>query len=273
MDNDFSVLASRIASSVGGLRGCVIVSRDGLVLGSYPDDGESLLRPAWLRFAALGDAERGFVEFAGELWVYAQRGPYAAFAVAGPNSRPGLILEELENVLLTAEEARTRREGVAPLDMGSRSKPRTPLHPGPVGDRPAAEAPAEVAPAPQVASSPGTIAPEPMVMPDAEAAAAAAGAEVAAMQQVAAQQAAQRAMEDQRLQEQLAAAQAAQAASEAAAAQQAAQAAAQQAAPPAQGQPQGQGQAGSDPEVDRVMLAQEFSQLLEESGYDDDLEE
>lgn len=132
MDIDFSSLAARIASDVHDLRGCVIVSRDGLVLGSHPADAENLLRPAWLRFASLGDVEKGFIQFTGELWVYVRRGPYASFAVSNSVSRPGLLLDELEQVLMTAEEARTAGTS-AGLGAGGLpgSRPRTSLHPEP----------------------------------------------------------------------------------------------------------------------------------------------
>ena len=132
MDIDFSSLAARIASDVHDLRGCVIVSRDGLVLGSHPADAENLLRPAWLRFASLGDVEKGFIQFTGELWVYVRRGPYASFAVSNSVSRPGLLLDELEQVLMTAEEARTTGTS-AGLGGGGLpgSRPRTSLHPEP----------------------------------------------------------------------------------------------------------------------------------------------
>ncbi len=127
---DFSVLASRIAVSVGEVRGCVLLSRDGLVLGSYPVQEESLVKPAWLRFAALGDPEKGFVEFGDELWVYVRRGPYAAFAVSAATVRPGLLMDQLEQALLAAEEARSRREAlkVPEVPEAPKGKPRTSLH-------------------------------------------------------------------------------------------------------------------------------------------------
>jgi hypothetical protein len=131
--DDYSSLAHRIAGGLADVRGCLILSRDGLILGSYPEE-ESAVKPSWLRFATLGEPERSFVEFAGEVWAYLRRGPYAAFAVAGVGVRPGLLLDQLEQVLMAAEEARTRRdtlkvpESSAPLS----GKPRTSLHP-PVG--------------------------------------------------------------------------------------------------------------------------------------------
>jgi len=143
---EFSALAARVAASVGELRGCLILSRDGLVLGAYPDGEESLVKPAWLRFAAIGEPEKGFVEFGDEVWAYARRGPYAAFAVTGPGVRPGLVLDQLEQMLLKAEEVRSRREALKIPDAPAApsSKPRTPLHPE---VRPPASAPAQAAPA------------------------------------------------------------------------------------------------------------------------------
>ena len=85
--DDFSALAQRVAVSVGDVRGCLILSRDGMVLGAYPDGDEPLIKPAWLKFATLGDAERSFVVFGAEIWVYAHRGPYASFAVAGTSAK------------------------------------------------------------------------------------------------------------------------------------------------------------------------------------------
>lgn len=128
---DFSTLASRIAVSVGEIRGCVILSRDGLVLGSYPPgEDETVVRPAWLRFAVLGDPEKGFVQYGDEVWVYVRRGPYAAFAVAGAGTRPGLIMDQLEQALLAAEEARAKRDAlkIPEAPAAPSGKPRTSLH-------------------------------------------------------------------------------------------------------------------------------------------------
>ena len=128
--DDYTALAARIAGSVGELRGCLILSRDGLVLGAYPDDEEGTLKPAWLRFAQMGEPDKGFVEFGDELWAYVRRGPYAAFAVSPTTVRPGVVIDLLEQALLTAEESRTKREPLRlpeppPAPSG---KPRTSLH-------------------------------------------------------------------------------------------------------------------------------------------------
>jgi hypothetical protein len=133
---DFNGLASSLATGVSDVRGCLLLSRDGLVLGSHPQDGEAQVKTAWMRFAALGDPERGFTQFGTETWCYVRRGPYAAFAVVGLGERPGLVIDHMEQILLAAEEARNSREGVraeapAPAPALPTSKPRTPLHPEP----------------------------------------------------------------------------------------------------------------------------------------------
>jgi hypothetical protein len=134
---DFSALAATLAASVGDVRGCLVLSRDGLVLGAYPEGDDSSVKPAWLRFASLGEPERGFLQFGVEVWCYVRRGPYAAFATTGISVRPGLVIDQMEMVLLAAEETRSKREGlrgpepattVSPAAAPS-GKPRTPLHP------------------------------------------------------------------------------------------------------------------------------------------------
>jgi hypothetical protein len=105
---DFTAIAARVAAKVGEVRGCLILSRDGLLLGSYPEGEEALVKSAWLRFAALGEPEKGFLEFGLETWCYVRRGPYAAFALTEVGVRPGLVIDEMEACLLQAEELRTR---------------------------------------------------------------------------------------------------------------------------------------------------------------------
>jgi hypothetical protein len=136
--DELSGLASTLAAGVGDVRGCLILSRDGLVVGSFLPDGEGSVRPAWIRFAAVGEPERGFVQFGTETWCYVRRGPYAAFVVAGPAARPGLVIDHMEQLLLSAEETRINRSGARDepaVPAVPSSKPRTPLHP----ERPAEE--------------------------------------------------------------------------------------------------------------------------------------
>jgi hypothetical protein len=130
---DLTALAVRLSQSVGDARGVLILSRDGLVLGASPADAEERLKVPWLRLASVGEPERGFLQFGGEIWSYVRRGAYAGFVVSGIGVRPGFVLDQIEIALLHAEEARLRREGLRPEASGPAAapsgKPRTPLHP------------------------------------------------------------------------------------------------------------------------------------------------
>ena len=82
--NDYSALAQRVSMSIDGVRGCLLLSRDGMVLGAHPEgDAESHVRFAWVRFAAVGDPERSYIEFADQIWAFVRRGGYSAFADRG----------------------------------------------------------------------------------------------------------------------------------------------------------------------------------------------
>jgi hypothetical protein len=149
---DFNALASSLAQGVEDVRGCLILSRDGLVLGAHPAEAESVTTPAWVRFAAIGDPERGFAQFGTETWCYVRRGPYAGFALVGHAARPGLVIDHMDQVLLAAEEGRSRHEGLRGTEVVSaaiapQSKPRSHLHP----EHPTFEPLVIEAPAPLVA--------------------------------------------------------------------------------------------------------------------------
>jgi hypothetical protein len=109
---DFNVLAISLGQGMADVRGCLVLSRDGLVLGSHPAESERATTRAWIRFATIGDPERGFVQFGTETWCYVRRAPYAGFAVAGPEERAGLVIDHMEQVLEAAEERRSRQEGL-----------------------------------------------------------------------------------------------------------------------------------------------------------------
>jgi hypothetical protein len=140
--DDYSALAQRIAVSVSGVRGSLILSRDGLVLGAFPAGDEGHAKTAWLRFVTLGEPEKSFVEFPDQVWAFVKRGPYAAFSVAEPGTRPGVLVDQMEQVLLAAEDGRTKRDPVRLPDAAAApsGKPRTSLHP-PAGKPEPAEAP------------------------------------------------------------------------------------------------------------------------------------
>jgi hypothetical protein len=127
---DYSALAQRVSTSISGVRGCLMLSRDGLVLGAHPEDGESDLRSAWVRFASLGDPERSYVEFPDRIWAFVRRGGYGAFAVADADVRPGLLMDVLDQVLMTGEQERTRERDTlrVPEAVGGKRKRRLKVH-------------------------------------------------------------------------------------------------------------------------------------------------
>jgi hypothetical protein len=137
---DFDALAAALGAGIADLRGCLILSRDGLVLGGYPDAAEQELKASWLRFAEIGEPERGFVQFGNETWCLVRRGPYGSFAVTGIGVRPGIVIDHMERVLLAADEARSTGEAkhVAPgpvqparrsaVSAKSKRKKRSSLH-------------------------------------------------------------------------------------------------------------------------------------------------
>jgi hypothetical protein len=131
---DFNALAVALGAGIADVRACLILSGDGLVLGAHPATAEVDARPARIKLAAIGEPERGFLQFGTEVWCYVRRGPYAALAVSGTGVRPGLVMDQMEQVLLAAEESRAHREALrvdAPAPPAPSSKPRTPLHPEP----------------------------------------------------------------------------------------------------------------------------------------------
>lgn len=163
--DEYSALAQRVAMTMDDVRGCLVLSRDGLVLGAFPEESETTMKPAWLRFVNVGEARRSFVEFGDQIWAYIFRGPYAAFVISGTSVRPGVLLDQLEMALLTAEEARQKRDTLRVPDAPTApsGKPRTSLHP-PMTDRPAVEVTAGPPPIEAAAEAPASMAPvEPTV--------------------------------------------------------------------------------------------------------------
>src|SRR5919201_4522657 len=111
MESDFSALASKLAAR-GDVLGCIIVSVDGMILGEFPPGNGSIVKPAWLQLASLGEPSRGFLTFPGEIWAFVRGARYGVFAVGTPSVRPGVVLEELDQVLSMAEEWHARREAL-----------------------------------------------------------------------------------------------------------------------------------------------------------------
>ena len=130
--NDYSALAQRVSMSVTGVRGCLMLSRDGMVLGAHPEgDVETHVRASWVRFTAVGDPERSYVEFPDQIWAFVRRGGYSSFAVADAGVRPGVLVDLLEQALMMGEQQRALdRETMRLPEMPSApsGKPRTSLH-------------------------------------------------------------------------------------------------------------------------------------------------
>ena len=132
MPVDFAALA-RSVGTVPGVQGCLLLSREGLTLAAEPATEEDRAMAAWSRIAALGDVEKGFVTVNGQMWVVSRRGPFCAIALAEATARPGVILAQLDQVLLAADEerARTREEiraGGSVPDPAQAPRFRAPLH-------------------------------------------------------------------------------------------------------------------------------------------------
>ena len=140
--SDYSALARRVSSGISGVRGCLMLSRDGMVLGAEPEDVESNLRSDWVRFAALGDPERSYVEFPDRIWAFVRRGGYAAFAVADAEVRPGVLVDLLDQALMAGEQDRAHDRDtmrVPEAAVAKSGKPRTKMH---KSERPAPPEPA-----------------------------------------------------------------------------------------------------------------------------------
>jgi hypothetical protein len=130
--SDYSALAQRVSLSIAGIRGCLMLSRDGMVLGAHPEGAaEAGLRAAWVRFAGVGDPERSYIEFPDQIWAFVRRGAYGAFAVADIGVRPGVLVDALEQSLMAGEQDRANDREMMRLPdapAAPSGKPRTILH-------------------------------------------------------------------------------------------------------------------------------------------------
>jgi hypothetical protein len=130
--NDYSALAQRVSMSIEGVRGCLMLSRDGMVLGAHPEgESETHIRSSWVRFAAVGDPERSYVEYPDQVWAFVRRGSYSAFAVADTGVRPGVLVDLLDQALMVGEQDRARdRETMRVPEAPSApsGKPRMRMH-------------------------------------------------------------------------------------------------------------------------------------------------
>ena len=47
--DEYAALAQRVVLTMDDVRGCLVLSRDGMVLGDYPEEDEQAFKPAWLK--------------------------------------------------------------------------------------------------------------------------------------------------------------------------------------------------------------------------------
>jgi hypothetical protein len=99
MSPDLAALTGSVVVGLPEVQACLLLTRDGLPLASYPRERERAATQAWARWAALGEVRRGFAVLEGEMWLYAKDAGHAAFVLARPDARPGLILERLDRML------------------------------------------------------------------------------------------------------------------------------------------------------------------------------
>jgi hypothetical protein len=153
--NDYSALALRVSMSITGVRGCLMLSRDGMVLGAHPEgEAETHLRSSWMRFAAVGDPERSYVEYPDQVWAFVRRGGYSAFAVADAGVRPGVLVDLLDQALMVGEQDRARDRETMRLPEAPAApsgKPRISMH---KQERPATSTPAPSEVTSQAAEAP-----------------------------------------------------------------------------------------------------------------------
>ena len=99
MSPDLAALTGSVVVGLPDVQACLLLTRDGLPLASYPPERERATTQAWARWAALGEVRRGFAVLEGEMWLYANDARHAAFVLARADARPGLILDRLDRVL------------------------------------------------------------------------------------------------------------------------------------------------------------------------------
>lgn len=115
---DYHAFAAALGSGISELRGCLIASSDGRVLGIYPDPGETDVVASWRRLDALRDCDSAFVQFGTQTWCAVRRDSYVAFAVMGASADPAGVSEHMEQVLIAAEKTRAGH-GAPQLDLPS----------------------------------------------------------------------------------------------------------------------------------------------------------
>src|SRR2546422_235594 len=93
--DEYAALAQRVVLTMDDVRGCLVLSRDGMVLGAYPEEDEQAFKPAWLKFVHVGEARRGFgAAPPPEQRAWNGRSPGEAATSRQPTETPGSDREE-----------------------------------------------------------------------------------------------------------------------------------------------------------------------------------
>lgn len=93
----YTALAHRVVSGGDDIRGCIVMSKDGLLLAAIPDDEDT--QRAWSRFISIGLPVRGVVEFKDSSWIQCSDDRVMTFVVTGPQVRAGIIMSRLDQEL------------------------------------------------------------------------------------------------------------------------------------------------------------------------------
>lgn len=134
--DDYAALVERVCFTLPKVRGCLLLSEDGLVLSAYPDNGDRTTETAWLHFCALGEPLRGFLAFADQVWAYVRHGAYAAFVVTESGVRPGILVDQLEQVLTTTRIALPSGTSHVPREWPPAADARSAREPPPSTETP-----------------------------------------------------------------------------------------------------------------------------------------
>jgi hypothetical protein len=106
----FEAFARALSSEIAGLRGCLIATRDGRVLGVHPT-GATAVDEAWRRIARLRACTSMIARFERETWSVAARGSHVALAVVAPSIDAADVISHMERLL--AEAGRVRMDAAA----------------------------------------------------------------------------------------------------------------------------------------------------------------
>jgi hypothetical protein len=118
---------TRDLRSVADLRGCVIATRDGRVLGAYPN-GSPDVEAAWRQIADIGACTSAIVQLEDETWFYLRRGSHAAFVVVHAAQDPGRVIACMGRLLVAMKTASAGEDVLVDVPEPP------PGHVGPEGD-------------------------------------------------------------------------------------------------------------------------------------------